>query len=157
MLAEDWRMALELRIRNNTLPHAGQYASNEDICLGKRLEDLNKAAAPIARKSMHLFSFKGLGLAPLVLLALTTSAYGGDISPLMLPSQRQQSPITQTKIFNDKREQYYSDFRRDMSLKSPTERVALITEFEKKMKASRTEAESAHYQRLLDILSEIKN
>ena len=105
---------------------------------------------------MQLFSFKDLALAPLVWLALTTSAYSGDISPLLLPSQRQQTPITQSKVFNDKREQYYSDFKRDMSLKSPTERSALITEFEKKMKASRTEAESAHYQRLLDILSEIK-
>lgn len=95
--------------------------------------------------------------APLILMAAMTGAHSGDISPLVLPNQRQVGNIRPLKAETDKKEQYYTDFRRDMRVRTPAERDALAIEFKKRLEASRTDPERIHYQRLLTILVDIQS
>jgi len=79
-------------------------------------------------------------------------AAAGDISPLNLPSQRQQSVYRSPAALSAERNQYYADFERDMAATAPAQRKTLASEFARKLDAASSDEERAHYRRLLQIL-----
>lgn len=95
-------------------------------------------------------------LIPLAMMLVVTCARSGDISPLVLPNQRQLGTPRPSATETDRREQYYADFKRDMQSRPAAQREELAMEFRKRLAASQTPPERAHYQRLLGILSDIQ-
>lgn len=92
------------------------------------------------------------------LLLTQAEAKAGDISPLNLPSQRQQIyvPPGTGQTSQAASEQFYADFERQ-ARNSKSQWNAWSREFERRRDRSRSAEERNHYQRLLGILDRLRS